>query len=104
MNVIGHKTVCNDLKSILVGLFFEQLKKNMAVVIDKENILTIIPSLCNMMGAINRNCSGYPWHTAILTPIISKGNRKMTKKWWLSLFYSLISFITLTTITKNRPV
>jgi hypothetical protein len=79
MNVIGHKTICKNLESIFVGLLFEQFKKNAAVVIDKENILTIIPSLRDMMGALNRNRSGYSWHTAILNPAIPKVDRKTVK-------------------------
>lgn len=52
MDVIGHKTICKNLEAIFVGLLLEQPKKDTAVVIDKENILTIIPSLRDMMGAI----------------------------------------------------
>jgi len=76
MNVVGHKTICKNLHSILIALLFEQLKKYIAVVIDKENILAIIAPLSDMMRTINCDYSGYSWHSVILSHIIKKVNQK----------------------------
>jgi hypothetical protein len=76
MNVIGHKTICKNLQFILIALLFKQLKKDIAVVIDKENVLAIIAPLSDMMRAINCDYSGYPWHSVILSHIIKKVNQK----------------------------
>lgn len=52
MNVIGHETPAQDLKTILFGLFPEDGQIDSAVVIYKEHVLTIVALLGDVMRHI----------------------------------------------------
>ena len=56
MNVIAHETIADDIQAVFRGLLGEQFKIYMPIIIYKENILTIIPSLGDMMSTPGHYC------------------------------------------------
>jgi len=58
MDMIAHQAITGKLQRVLVGLLFQQLQIQPAIIIHKEHILAVIPALGDMMGVSNCYCSG----------------------------------------------
>ncbi len=48
VDVIAHKAIADDVQPVLTGLIREQLQIHIPIIIDKENVLTVIPPLRDM--------------------------------------------------------
>ncbi len=48
VNVIAHQTIADDVQAVFAGLIGEQLQIYKPIIIDEENVLTIISSLGDM--------------------------------------------------------
>ncbi len=62
VNMIGHQAKPENSKPILLRLPFQRFKIDVAIIIDKENILTVIASLDNMVRNTFQYYSCKPWH------------------------------------------
>ena len=56
LNVIGHETITDDFQAVLAGLLGEQLQIHAPIIIYKEDVLTIIPALGDMMSTPGHDC------------------------------------------------
>jgi 2-polyprenyl-3-methyl-5-hydroxy-6-metoxy-1,4-benzoquinol methylase len=60
--MIGHQTVPLNSHPKLLRLLSQNLKIRATVIINEKYILTIVPALGHMMGAIRYDDSRYSWH------------------------------------------
>ena len=58
MDMIAHQAVANKLQRVLVRMSFQKLQIHPSIIIDEENILTVVTALRDMMGESNCCCSG----------------------------------------------
>ncbi len=71
MNVVAHETVGPDFQGIFLAVQNKPLDILEVICLVFEDVMAIITSLSNVMGKIDRYCSGDSWHESI----ILKGNR-----------------------------
>ena len=62
MDVVGHQAKSEDVKAPLLRLPLQHFKIDVLVVIDEENILTVVPPLDNVMRNTFYYYSCKPWH------------------------------------------
>ena len=69
MNVIGHQAVCYYLQPMLVCILVQEFKIPLPVGTVKEDILSPIATLSNVMRNTSKNRSRYPRHSPIVARI-----------------------------------
>lgn len=57
MDMVCHEAPGEELEAVFVGLVFEIVKIDTAVVIDEEHVLAIVAPLGYVMGITCRDCS-----------------------------------------------
>ena len=73
MNVIAHQAISKNPCTVTPALLGENAEVGPAIVVDEENILSIVPALREMMGKARHDNPGSSWHGEIIANASSTG-------------------------------
>jgi hypothetical protein len=62
VNVVGHKTVTTDFKTVALGVFLEQGEIELPVRVREEHPCSVVPALDDVMGKTFDDNPCYAWH------------------------------------------
>jgi hypothetical protein len=57
MDMVCHEAIGEELEAVFVGLVFEMVEIDAAVVVDEKDVLAIVASLGYVMGIARHDCS-----------------------------------------------
>ena len=57
MDMVCHEATGEELEAVFVGLVFEMVEIDAAIVVDEKDVLAIVASLGYVMGITCRDCS-----------------------------------------------
>ncbi len=75
VNVVCHQAIAMNCKAIGLALLIENGQVHPAVVVNKENVLTVIATLRDMVGDTRKNYSGGSWHGGRLRQSMRRVNK-----------------------------